>query len=119
MSSTFGGISTAVNALMAQRQALDVTGQNIANVDTPGYTRQRADLQEMSGVGRAGLYSRAQAPGNGVMVTDVARLADALVDARQRTAHAEPGQPERRRRRRCPRSSRSSTSRARTACPAS
>ena len=29
-----------------------------------------------------------QAPGNGVMVTDVARLADALTDARQRTAHA-------------------------------
>jgi flagellar hook-associated protein 1 FlgK len=88
MSSTFGGISTAMNALMAQRQALDVTGQNIANVDTPGYTRQRAELQEISGVGRAGLYSSAQAPGNGVMVTDVSRLADALVDARQRNAHA-------------------------------
>ncbi len=89
MSSTFGGLSTAMNALMAQRQALDVTGQNIANVNTPGYTRQRADLSEIASAGRSGLYAVAQAPGWGATVTDVARLADALVDARQRTAHSD------------------------------
>src|SRR5580765_4647131 len=89
MSSTFGGLSTAINALMAQRQALDVAGQNIANVNTPGYTRQRADLQEITSAGRGGLYAVAQEPGWGVNVTDVARLADALVDARQRTAHSD------------------------------
>ncbi len=88
MTSTFSGISAAVNALMAQRQALDVTGQNIANVNTPGYTRQRADLSEITVAGRAGLYATTQEPGSGVMVTDVARLADALVDSRQRAAHA-------------------------------
>ena len=89
MSSTFGGLSTAINALMAQRQALDVAGQNIANVNTPGYTRQRADLQEITSAGRGGLYAIAQEPGWGVNVADVARLADALVDARQRTAHSD------------------------------
>jgi flagellar hook-associated protein 1 FlgK len=88
MSSTFGGLSTAVNALMAQRQALDVAGQNIANVNTPGYTRQRADLTSIVSAGRGGLYAVAQEPGWGVMVSDVSRLTDALVDARQRTAHA-------------------------------
>jgi flagellar hook-associated protein 1 FlgK len=88
MTSTFSGLSTAVNALMAQQQALDVTGQNIANVNTPGYTRQRADLQSVTAAGRGGLYAVADEPGWGVMVTDVARLADALVDSRQRTAHA-------------------------------
>jgi flagellar basal-body rod protein FlgB len=45
MSSTFGGLSTAINALMAQRQALDVAGQNIANVNTPGYRRQEVDFE--------------------------------------------------------------------------
>ena len=79
---------------MAQRQALDVTGQNIANVDTPGYTRQRADLQEISSVGRAGLYSNAEAPGNGVMVTDVARLADALDRCPAADRACQPGQPQ-------------------------
>jgi flagellar hook-associated protein 1 FlgK len=89
MSSTFSGLSTAINALMAQRQALDVAGQNIANVNTPGYTRQRADLQEITSAGRGGLYAVAQEPGWGVNVADVARLADALVDARQRTARSD------------------------------
>ncbi|MFL6099040.1 MAG: flagellar hook-associated protein FlgK [Actinomycetales bacterium] len=88
MSSTFSGLSTALNALMAQRQALDVAGQNIANVNTPGYTRQRAELEPVVAAGRGGLYAVAQEPGWGVMVTDVSRLADALVDARQRGAHA-------------------------------
>jgi flagellar hook-associated protein 1 FlgK len=89
MTSTFGGLSTALNALMAQRQALDVTGQNIANVNTPGYTRQRAELTSITSAGRGGLYAVAQEPGWGVMVSDVSRLADALVDARQRTAHGD------------------------------
>jgi flagellar hook-associated protein 1 FlgK len=89
MTSTFSGLSTALNALMAQRQALDVTGQNIANVNTPGYTRQRAELTSITSAGRGGLYAVAQEPGWGVMVSDVSRLADALVDARQRTAHAD------------------------------
>ena len=44
MSSTFSGLSTALNALMSQRAALTVTGQNIANANTVGYTRQRAEL---------------------------------------------------------------------------
>lgn len=89
MSSTFGGLSTALNAIMAQRQALDVAGQNIANVNTPGYTRQRAELGAVTSAGRGGLYAIAQEPGWGVMVTDVTRLADMLIDARQRTAHAD------------------------------
>jgi flagellar hook-associated protein 1 len=43
------GISLALNiargALMAQQRGIDVTGHNIANVNTPGYTRQRLILE--------------------------------------------------------------------------
>ena len=45
--STFSGLSTALSSLNAQRQALQVAGQNIANANTVGYTRQRADLQSV------------------------------------------------------------------------
>jgi flagellar hook-associated protein 1 FlgK len=37
------------SAVQAQRQALNVTGQNIANVNTEGYRKRSADLIEVSG----------------------------------------------------------------------
>ena len=42
--STWSGISTALSALRTQRVAIEVAGQNIANVNTPGYARQRVDM---------------------------------------------------------------------------
>jgi flagellar hook-associated protein 1 len=40
MRSTFGGLSIGISGAWAQQKALDVTGQNISNVNTPGYSRQ-------------------------------------------------------------------------------
>lgn len=40
MRSTFGGLSIGLSGAWAQQKALDVTGHNISNVNTPGYTRQ-------------------------------------------------------------------------------
>ena len=37
---TFAGFSVARGAMSASMKALDVTGQNISNVYTEGYTRQ-------------------------------------------------------------------------------
>lgn len=37
-------LSIARSALITQQRALDVTGHNIANATTPGYTRQRLEL---------------------------------------------------------------------------
>lgn len=90
MSSTFSGLSTALNALMAQRAGLTVTGQNIANANTAGYTRQRAELAAIGGGTQVGLNASPiiDRLGNGVTVDSVRRLADAFVDARQRDAHA-------------------------------
>ncbi len=44
--STFSGINTALSGLIAYQRALDITGQNIANVATPGYHRQEVVLGE-------------------------------------------------------------------------
>ncbi|MFY9268418.1 MAG: flagellar basal body protein, partial [Candidatus Manganitrophaceae bacterium] len=42
MSSIFGIFNIGRLALFANQRALSVTSQNIANVNTPGYTRQQA-----------------------------------------------------------------------------
>jgi flagellar hook-associated protein 1 len=44
MSSLFASLGIARQALQAQQYGLDVTQNNIANVNTPGYSRQRVNL---------------------------------------------------------------------------
>jgi flagellar hook-associated protein 1 FlgK len=44
MSNIFGLMNIAQSSLYSQQKAIDVTGNNIANVNTPGYTRQRLNL---------------------------------------------------------------------------
>jgi flagellar hook-associated protein 1 FlgK len=47
MSGLFESLTSAANALDAQRMGLDVVGQNLANVNTPGYSRRRLILGEL------------------------------------------------------------------------
>ena len=83
--STFSGLSTALSSLTTQRQALEIAGQNIANVNTPGYTRQRLDMAAVSAGQGATLFSQGSLIGNGVQATSVSRLGDLFMDARVRT----------------------------------
>lgn len=58
MSHLFGVLSTGTSALLTQQRAINVTGNNIANVNTPGYSRQRLVLETATPVGTAaGLMS--------------------------------------------------------------
>jgi flagellar hook-associated protein 1 FlgK len=45
MTHLFGVLSTGTSALLTQQRAINVTGNNIANVNTPGYSRQRVNLE--------------------------------------------------------------------------
>ncbi|SDQ20443.1 flagellar hook-associated protein FlgK [Quadrisphaera sp. DSM 44207] len=83
--SSFGSISTALTALQAHRRALDVTGNNIANANTAGYTRQRAELTSRVAPGVQSLHAASRLTGNGVEVTGTSRLGDAFLDARVRS----------------------------------
>ena len=42
--STFLGLETALRGILAQQRAIDITGHNIANASTPGYSRETATL---------------------------------------------------------------------------
>ena len=46
---TFGSYTAARLGIYASQASLNVTGNNIANVNTNGYTRQRMDLRSIYG----------------------------------------------------------------------
>lgn len=79
MSGLFGILHVARTAILAQQTAVRVTSQNIANAETEGYTRQRADL-----VATPTIMTPMGALGTGVRVRDVTRLRDPLLDANYR-----------------------------------
>ena len=74
MPGLFTTLTSASNALGAQSYGLDVTGQNIANVNTEGYTRRQLDLAE-----RPNPYGM-----GGVDILGVHSTRDAFVDTRLR-----------------------------------
>jgi len=86
MSSTFFGLEIARKALTAQQSGLYTTGHNIANANTPGYTRQRVNFeQEMPYPSPA--RNRPQIPGQfgtGVSMDSVQRVRDGFLDVQYR-----------------------------------
>lgn len=71
--------------------ALDVSGQNVTNANTVGYTRQRADMSAVSTISGSSLFSKGLTVGQGVNVTGVTRMGDLFADARVRTTAASAG----------------------------
>jgi flagellar hook-associated protein 1 len=89
--SSFSGLTDALTALNASRYALDVTGQNISNANTPGYVRQRAELAEAGPIpGVAALYATQHADST-VTVSGTSRLNDPVIDMRARSEHGRNG----------------------------
>jgi flagellar hook-associated protein 1 FlgK len=88
VSSTFAGLNAATTALWAQRRALDVTGQNISNVNTEGYSRQRVDLAAIGGSVVPAFFSTSNGIGGGVSADDVTRIRDAFLEGRGHTETA-------------------------------
>jgi flagellar hook-associated protein 1 FlgK len=74
--SSFMGLETALRGLLAQQQALDLAGHNIANANTPGYTRQVANLATSSPLQAAPRMLL----GTGVNVVSYQRIRDSFLD---------------------------------------
>lgn len=89
--STFGILRTAYSGLEAARAALDVTGQNVANVNTPGYTRQRVDQAAVGGAAAPSMFSSGVNIGSGTTVLGVSRISDGIADARVRDTASTSG----------------------------
>ncbi|MED0681387.1 flagellar hook-associated protein FlgK [Aneurinibacillus thermoaerophilus] len=96
MRSTFGGLEIAKRGLFAQQAALNVTGHNIANTNTEGYTRQRANMEASMPFPYPSLTNERQAGqmGTGVIVSSIQRLRDRFLDAQFRSQYKNVGQYE-------------------------
>lgn len=93
MRPTFLGFESAKRGIMAHQKALDITGHNLNNVNTPGYTRQRVDFVSVSpSTYRQRLaYSRTDYMGQGVAISGVAQTRDKFLDKRFRDEYGDVG----------------------------
>ena len=90
MRPTFLSFQTAARALAASQAALDVTGNNISNVNTTGYSRQRVDLNAIASSGYTERFSTSRASvDSGVEVAGISQIRDPFLDARYRKENAE------------------------------
>ncbi|MET0304015.1 MAG: flagellar hook-associated protein FlgK [Microbacteriaceae bacterium] len=90
--STFGLLGTAASGLAAARAGMDVVGQNIANLNTAGYTRQRVLTSPTPALSGANVLDTHFRVGQGVSIDGVQRLGDALLEGRARGAVALAGE---------------------------
>jgi len=87
MTSAFFGLQTSLRGLLTQQQALDVTGHNIANANTQGYSRQEAVLEPTRPyvVPANSVNTGAGAQlGSGVDVAAIRRVRDQFLDLQYR-----------------------------------
>ncbi|GHV48800.1 hypothetical protein AGMMS49546_39540 [Spirochaetia bacterium] len=84
MTSTFMGLEIGKRAAAAHQQALNVTGHNLSNASTEGYSRQRIEFSPFEPIYLPGL-NREETPGQigqGTVVERIERLRDQLLDKR-------------------------------------
>ena len=81
-------LNTALSALMAHQAGVDTVSHNVANVSTPGYSRQRVTLHAVPGTYTPDGVPR---PGMGVQVVSVDRVRDLFVDYQVRTQNHAAG----------------------------
>jgi flagellar hook-associated protein 1 FlgK len=91
---TLLGLQTALSGLQAEQQAIDVTGQNITNANTEGYSRQTAVLQTKESLRIADLSSvtgEGGQLGTGVTVATYTRIRNTYLDAQYRAQNTALG----------------------------
>lgn len=83
MISLQASLTMARKALQAQQVAIQTTGHNVANANTPGFTRQRVSFASAHPFRLVPVGSL----GTGVNITDITRIRDLLLDSQFRDAH--------------------------------
>lgn len=88
--SSFQGLEIAKTGLFLSRQALNLTGHNIANANTAGYTRQRfitASIDPGSAIGRFGTINSRRI-GGGVDVQTLDQIRNSFIDKELRREYS-------------------------------
>ncbi|MCI8402909.1 MAG: flagellar biosynthesis protein FlgK [Lachnospiraceae bacterium] len=83
---TFSGFNTALSAIQANQKRLDITGQNLSNMNTTGYTRQALVTSSLNYSGPISQYMTGAGiqVGFGVAMDKVTQIRDPFLDAQYR-----------------------------------
>ncbi|WP_053365294.1 flagellar hook-associated protein FlgK [Bacillus sp. FJAT-27245] len=93
MYSTFHGLEIGKRAILSQQTALSVTGHNIANANTKGYTRQEAVLNATPPLSSPAMQN-GKLPmqlGTGVEVSEFRRIREGFLDKQFQNVQQEAG----------------------------
>ncbi len=85
--SDFSGLRLALTALQAQQRSVNVAAQNVANANTPGYTRQAVNLVNIGAPAVPAAYATFVGDGQGVKVDSVTRFRDQFMEIRAALEH--------------------------------
>jgi flagellar hook-associated protein 1 FlgK len=88
---TLQGLQTALSGLLAEQQALDLTGHNIANANTEGYSRETAVLETQQAItvpALSAVTGKGGQLGTGVTVETITRIRNSYLDAQYRTQNS-------------------------------
>lgn len=85
--SSIASLGRMVSGLVASQTGLQVTGHNISNINTPGYTRQQA-LQHDSAYLNIGSAGKPKQVGLGVSISEIRQIRDEFADKRLRTENS-------------------------------
>jgi flagellar hook-associated protein 1 FlgK len=93
MSGLYSTLNVAVRGMTAQQNALDVTSHNIANANTEGYSRQRANMETTRPFGMPTMNNAIGVGqlGTGVQVSSITRIRDSYLDYQVRTENGTMG----------------------------
>ncbi|MDQ1539117.1 MAG: flagellar hook-associated protein 1 [Actinomycetota bacterium] len=86
--SGLSSLNVGSQALSAAQRALDVTGQNVSNVNTEGYSRQRVQQTSRGASTNPAMWSRSDTSLGGVDVIGIERIRDGFLEARAHQEHA-------------------------------
>ena len=88
---TFGMFTTVRLGIYTSQKGLNLTGNNIANINTVGYSRQTLDIKSMSANGVDRYSDSSVRIGSGAYAYGVSQLRDPYLDIRYRTECASVG----------------------------
>lgn len=92
MRPTFMGLETTKRGIMVNQKALDIVGNNISNVKTKGYTRQRLDMVSVQTGGSTHLPTTSiPLAGQGVQAVGVGQIRNAFLDSKFREEYGDVG----------------------------
>jgi flagellar hook-associated protein 1 FlgK len=87
---SFTGLQTALSGLEAAQAAITTTGENIANANTAGYTRQTVQTAATAPLSIPALTQHGGGTqlGTGVSITDVSRIRNQFLDVQYRAQNS-------------------------------